>query len=211
MTSSQPRATFSISRVRSTPVRVLLLIVSTCLILGASVFVWHRLPTAPEIQGAFDVHGTAGTTVSGRLFSISVTKVAVAPVVKHTGYLPKQRNITSLGQWVVVKATVTSLVDAPLANAMLEIGGNTYYPDDRMDLSTLSGAPLSPLIPQTGVYVFEVGTEDVNRASSANLYVFSAAGQYKWDSRLVVSIPLDPEHAPRAAVIALPKTMVGQP
>ncbi|AMU70432.1 Uncharacterised protein [Mycobacteroides abscessus subsp. abscessus] len=209
MTFARISATLSPAKISSPLLRVLCVVIIAALFLSASVFVWRRLPTAPEIQNAFDVHGTAGSTVSGRLFSISVSKVAVAPVVKHTGYFPKQRNIRSLGQWVIIKATVTSLVDAPMANATLEIGDNAYRPDDRLQTSTLDGAGLAPLIPQTGVYVFEVGTEDLNRAASGKLYI--SAGEFKWDSRLVVDVPLDPEHAPRASVVALPKTVVGQP
>lgn len=178
-------------------------------ILAASVFVWHRLPYATDVQAPFDVHGSAGSPVSGRLFSVTVIKAAVAPVVKHTGALPKNRNLTASGQWVVVTATVTSLLDAPSARVALELDGNAYTPDDRLDLSTLGGAILNPLIPQTGVYVFEAPTELVNRVSVGRLYV--STGTNKWDTGLIIDVPLDPGHAPRSAVLALAKTKVGTP
>lgn len=208
MTFARIGDSLSPSKISSPLLRVFCVVVVAGVFMSAAVYVWRRLPTAPVIQNAFDVHGTVGNVVSGRLFSILVSKVAVAPVVKHTGYFPKQRNITSLGQWVIIKATVTSLVDAPMANASLQIGDNAYRPDNRLQISTLDGAALTPLIPQTGVYVFEVGTDDLNRASSGELYI--SYGEFKWDSRLVVEVPLDPENAPRASVVALPKTVVGQ-
>lgn len=179
-------------------------------ILSASVFVWNRLPSAADTQNAFDVHGTMGSSVTGRLFSATVTKVAVTPTVKHTGFSPRQRNITSVGQWVVVKLTITSMTEASQADAILALGDKGYTPDSRLQGSTLLGARLTPLIPETGVFVFEVSSSVLEHARSAKLYIFYAAGQYKWDSRLVIDIPLDAEHAPRASVIALPKTVVGK-
>ncbi|WP_078326173.1 hypothetical protein [Mycobacteroides salmoniphilum] len=179
------------------------------IILSASVFVWNRLPNAATTQNGFDVHGTMGSSVTGRLFSATVTKAGVAPVVKHTGFSPRQRNIKSVGQWVVVKLTITSMTEASQADAILAFGERGYTPDNRLQGSTLFGARLTPLIPQTGVFVFEVSSDVLEHARSAQLYIFYAAGMYKWDSRLVIDIPLDPEHAPRSSVLALPKTVVG--
>ncbi|MBA0047069.1 hypothetical protein [Mycobacterium sp. NPDC050853] len=197
------RASSPLLRLSSTAVVV-------AVILSASVFVWNRLPNAAATQNAFDVHGSMGSSVTGRLFSATVTKVGVAPVVKHTGYSPRQRNIKSVGQWVVVKLNITSMTEAPQADAILAFGEKGYTPDDRLRGSTLLGAQLTPLIPQTGVFVFEVSSGVLEHASSAKLYIFYAAGQYKWDSRLVIDIPLDIEHAPRSSVIALPITVVGK-
>ncbi|TDZ45250.1 hypothetical protein [Mycobacteroides franklinii] len=180
------------------------------LLLSASVFVWNRLPNAATTQGAFDVHGTMGSSVTGRLFSATVTKVGIAPIVKHTGFSPRQRNIKSVGQWVVVKLTITSMTEASQADAILALGDKGYTPDSRLEGSTLLGAQLTPLIPESGVFVFEVSSNVLERTRSAKLYIFYAAGQYKWDSRLVIDIPLDTEHAPRTSVIALPKTLVGK-
>jgi len=197
------RASSPLLRISSTAVVVAVL-------LSASVFVWNRLPDAATTQNAFDVHGTMGSSVTGRLFSATVTKVGIGPVVKHTGFSPRQRNIKSAGQWVVVKLNITSMSEASQADAILELGDKGYTPDSRLEGSTLLGAPLTPLIPATGVFVFEVSPRILERARSAKLYIFYAAGQYKWDSRLVIDIPLDTEHAPRASIIALPKTLVGK-
>jgi len=201
---------FAAFRTSSPLLRISSTAVVVALLLSASVFVWNRLPSAAETQNAFDVHGTMGSSVTGRLFSATVTKVGIGPVVKHTGFYPRQRNIKSAGQWVVVKLTITSMSEATQADAILGLGDKGYTPDSRLEGSTLLGAPLTPLIPATGVFVFEVSPQVLEQARSAKLYIFYAAGQYKWDSRLVIDIPLDAEHAPHASVIALPKTLVGK-
>ncbi|AYM42122.1 hypothetical protein [Mycobacteroides chelonae] len=197
-------------RASSPVLRVSVTAAVVAVLLSASVYVWNRLPSAAETQNAFDVHGTMGSSVTGRLFSATVTKVGIGPVVKHTGFSPRQRNIKSAGQWVVVKLTITSMTEASQADAILALGDKGYTPDSRLEGSTLLGARLTPLIPETGVFVFEVSSSVLEDARSAKLYIFYAAGQYKWDSRLVIDIPLDNEHAPRASVIALPKTVVGK-
>lgn len=202
--------------IKSPAARVAVTIGVVVAMLTASVFVWNRLPYATDVAAPFEVHGSAGNTVTGRLFAVTVTKAAVAPVVKHTGVFPKARNLKSRGQWLVIKATVNSLVDAPQASARLVLDDKAFLPDDRLRSSTLDAAILSPLIPLTGVYVFEVPTDSLNRSANAQLAVIyqrsTPNGEpAKWDSALLIDIPLDPEHAPRTSVIALPVNKAGTP
>lgn len=203
-------------RIESAPLRIGMTICLVVVALAASVYVWRRLPYATDVAAPFEVHGSAGTEVTGRLFSVTVTKAGIAPVVKHTGVLPKARNLQAQGQWIVVKATVTSLIDADGASARLVLDDKVFLPDDRLRYSTLDTAPLSPLIPVTGVYVFEVPTDSVNRSPVAQLGLIYEKPKIvgepaKWDSALLIDIPLDPQHAPRAAVIALPANKAGTP
>ncbi|AKP58218.1 Uncharacterised protein [Mycobacteroides abscessus subsp. abscessus] len=201
-------------RIESAPLRIAVIICVVIATLAASVFVWRRLPYATDVAAPFEVRGSAGTVVSGRLFSVTVTKAGIAPVVKHTGAMPKARNLQARGQWIVVKATVTSLIDAHGASARLVLDGKVFLPDDRLRYSTLDAALLSPLIPLTGVYVFEVPTDSVDRSSHAQLGIIYQEPKpipepTKWDSALLIDIPIDAQHAPRAAVIALPANKAG--
>ncbi|MGE2731199.1 hypothetical protein ACQI4F_17090 [Mycolicibacterium vaccae] len=157
--------------------------VATIVVIVAAATVWHNLPAPSDVYRPFDVRGSIGEQVSGRMFDLTVTGVRTGQQVKA----PRRPAVTALGRWVVVDAELRATRQFVLPRAELLAGPNTYLPSDRFQFVQLGGE-LAPLITQQGSWAFDVAPELLDPAADLRLRVWS--GDSRLDSRLVVEIPM---------------------
>jgi hypothetical protein len=149
---------------------------------AAAAVVWQNLPTPTDVLGPFDVRGDAGTPVTGRAVSATVTNVRVTPDVNST---------EPAGIWVVVDVALEGTRSTELTHSQLIVGPNTYTPSDVFSpLDTLFGE-ISPGITLSGSLVFDVAPPLVAADSSDPLTLLVWAGDGRLDSRLAIRIPRD--------------------
>ena len=146
---------------------------------AAAAVVWQNLPTPTDVLGPFDVRGQAGTPVTGRAVSATVTSVRVTDEVNAK---------KAAGVWVVVDTALEGTVSTELPHTQLALGPNTYRPSDVFLTDTMMGE-ISPGLTLRGSYVFDVVPALVAPDSSDPLTLFVWVGDGRLDSRLVIEIP----------------------
>ncbi|GAA2228289.1 hypothetical protein N1031_05445 [Herbiconiux moechotypicola] len=149
----------------------------------------HTAPTDAGWQAAIPVSGQLGERVVGRNIAATVDEVRVAErVVASNGWAGE-----TTGVWVVVDATVESVVDdfgALLGTAQLRVGDVVYSASDRPDLGTLAGDSLATGIPTSGPLMFEVPRAVLQSEEAAHATVQLAINS---DPRAdsMIEVPID--------------------
>jgi hypothetical protein len=162
---------------------------------AAAAVVWQHLPTPTDVLGPFDVHGNAGTTVTGRAVAGTVTGVRVTQEVD---------GVKPAGTWVVVDAELQGVHSTELPHSTLVAGANTYDPSDLFLLKTLADQ-ISPGFTWRGSWAFDVASGLVAAGSSAPLTLRVWVGDGRMDSRLVIRIPTDGSLFSRVDSVTLDK------
>ncbi|MGE0217551.1 hypothetical protein [Mycolicibacterium sp.] len=182
-------------------VRTALTAALTALVIAAAAVLWHHLPTPTEVYAPFEVVGSQGEPVAGRVIALTVTDVRVGPRARAR----PRPVIAAAGQWVVVDADLEATSTFLMPEAELHVGENVYIPSDRFALAALGG-PLAPGIPQRGSWVFDVAADLLTSNPGTTLQVWS--GDDRFDSRLVVPVSL--AGAERSDPIAVEPVAVGR-
>jgi hypothetical protein len=151
-------------------------------VIAAAAVLWHHLPDMMDVEGPFDVDGSVGQPVRGRLIDLTVTGVRIGSKVRP---VPRP-SVAATGLWVVVDADLIATSTFVLPVAELHVGPNTYIPSDRFRPTQLGGE-LAPGIRQRGSWVFDVAPELIDRGAPMQIRIWHGDGRL--DSRLVVSIP----------------------
>ncbi|HZQ32966.1 MAG TPA: hypothetical protein VFB19_14675 [Mycobacterium sp.] len=159
-------------------------------VIAVAAVVWHFLPTYTQVYAPFDVHGTSGTTVTGRNLSARVFGARVTPNVKAPSVVGSGGRVAAAGVWVVVDATVSTMRDSALPKADLLVAGNTYTPSDRFLTETLGGLA-DPGIPQIGTWTFDVNPKVVDDDAATPFALRLWVSDGRLDSRLVIDIKKD--------------------
>lgn len=159
-------------------------------ILGVAGLVQHLAPAEDDWQAPIPVVGAVGERLEGRNIAATVTDARLADVVSsQNGWVGETE-----GVWLVVDASVEAVVDetvgARLATTSLRIGDDEFSASTRPGFDSLADASLSVGIPLTGVLVFELPADLLDRqgVSEATLQL-GAATDVRLDS--VVEVPLD--------------------
>ena len=166
---------------------------------AAAAVVWQNLPTPTDVLGPFEVHGEAGTPVTGRAVSATVTGVRVSPDVNGT---------KPAGIWVVVDTAVEGTVSTELPHSKLIAGPNTYTPSDVFSLDTLGGVMINPELTLSGSYVFDVVPALVAPDAKGPLVFQLWVGDSRLDSLLVIRIPIDDQWVHRVDQVTLERPEV---
>lgn len=173
----------------------LLTAVAVVATVAASAVVWQNLPTPTDVLGPFDVRGQAGTPVTGRAVSATVTRVRIADEVNAK---------KAAGVWVVVDTALEGTVSTELPHSELVVGPNTYRPSDVFLTDTMMGE-ISPGLTLRGSYVFDVMPALVAPESSDPLTLVVWVGDGRLDSRLLIDIPTKGSGFSRLAEVTLTK------
>ena len=147
-------------------------------------------PSEAVWQGPIPVSGEVGEQLTGRNIQATVEQVRVArEVTASTGWTGE-----TSGVWVVVDASVTSVVDdygVSLRGARLQVGGTLFSASERPDLGTIEGAVLSTGIPNSGPLMFEVPDDVITSEAGTHAEVQLALdSDVRVDSMIVVPVDL---------------------
>lgn len=181
------------------------------ILLTCSVWLWNRLPYPTDVEAPFLVTGSVGDTVTTPTIAVSISGAKVGSRLKLRNSI-----IKSNGAWVMIEGTVTAARHPGNAQAELVIGDRTYTPDNRSPVGTFSlpTAPLSPGIPQRGVWIFEVPTAVLESTASIprlRVWVGMQSVVPRYFSRIPqIAVPLDDTHAQRGQVLIPPRIVMGQ-
>jgi hypothetical protein len=159
-------------------------------VLGIAWVVAETTPTEETWQGPIVVSGDIGETLTGRNIEAVVSEVRIADeVIASNGWAGP-----STGVWVVVDASVSSVVDdygASLGTAELVIDGITYSASERPDDETIAREPLTTGIPVTGPLMFEVPQELVESDAAASARIqLAVSSDPRVDSMLAFTVDL---------------------
>jgi hypothetical protein len=160
---------------------------------AAAAVVWQHLPTPTDVLGPFDVHGDAGTPVTGRAVAATVTSVRITPEVD---------SVKPAGIWVVVDTALKGTRSTELPHSDLIVGPNTYGPTDLFSTDTLM-AEISPGITQRGSWVFDVAPALVAPGASEPVTLRVWVGDGRMDSRLAIRIPTHGSRFSRVDAVTL--------
>jgi hypothetical protein len=153
----------------------------------AAALLWHHLPVPTQVYAPFDVHGNVGSPVRGRTLTVIASKVQVAPKAKFTLTRYATQTATATGRWVVIDATISATAASVTAAAQLLVGGNSYQPSSRAEMSSPTGW-VDPGIPQRVSWVFDVANELIEPSPATPLQLRVWSGDERLNSRLVIDL-----------------------
>lgn len=178
--------------------------VALLLILVVAGLVRHVTPGGDDWQDPFEVSGPVGDPVVGRTLEVTVSQARVAERITS----PRGWTGETEGVWVVVDASVTSLLDGGLFGTTdLVVGGVRFGASERPDGDSLEGISLRAGVPMRGALAFEV-TEAALDSTQARLEL-AGGGETRLDSLLV--IPLRLGDLDRVDELELPDVVEGAP
>jgi hypothetical protein len=159
-------------------------------LLGIAAVVADTAPSEAGWQAPIEVRGGLGETLTGRNVQAVVTDVRAADsVVASNGWAG-----TTTGVWVVVDASVSSVVDeegALLGTAVLRVGERSYSASERPDLGSIAETSLRAGIPVTGPLMFEVPRSALSSGEGRSARIeLGISRDPRVDSLLVVPIDL---------------------
>ena len=160
-------------------------IMITVALIAAAFVVRLTQPSDEARQAPFVASAVLGQAVEGRDLVLTAHAVYLADRVTA----PSWAGLTE-GIWLVVDATIGSKVGIATPYATLTVGGLQYTSSDRPDDAAL-GASLSPGLPQTGSFVFELPLSALEGPDATHAVVrFATAFQVRLDSAIDLTLDL---------------------
>lgn len=179
---------------------------ASTVVIAAAAWMWHGLPTPDEVYGSFDVHAGTGQRATGDTITAQVTGVRIGPRIQKKQYRPLL--VDAVGTWVAVDAEAMTIRADDVPTVELLVGPNTYVPTNRLGFTALTGN-LTPGIAVRSSWIFDVPPQLV-ASGSPPMTLRVWVDDWRQDSRLVITIPLDGPRVQRTDVIPFgPATQVG--
>jgi len=180
-------------------IRVLKVVVALAVLALASL-VFSLAPSEEQRQAPVEIVVDIGQTGLGRNIEATVHSVRLAEVAETDEWSGETN-----GVWVIVDATASNVVSPRSLSAWLTVDGLTYEASTRPDQASLLSGALSPGIPTTGSFAFEV-PRDIASSPHAVRISLGASRDVRLDSTVVIQLRLDELEIEPVVVIENPET-----
>lgn len=165
---------------------VKVLIAAGLLVLASLAFT--LAPDEQQRQAPIEITVAIGETGTGRNIEATVHSVRLANVAQTESFDPWVGETT--GVWVIVDATITSVVSPVLARSWLTVDDVIYQASTRPESESIDSRYISPGIPLTGSVAFEVPLE-VAQSSTPVRITFAPRSDVRLDNSVVLPFRLD--------------------
>lgn len=178
-------------------------IIAAVALLALASLAFTLAPSEQQRQPQLEITVDMGETGTGRNIEATVHSVRLGDVAKTDAFDPWVGETTEV--WVIVDATISSVVKPVLARSWLTVDGVVYHASTRPESESIDSRIISPGIPLTGSVAFEVPV-DVAQSSTPVRITFAPGSDVRLDNTVVLPVRLDGLEREAVAVLWERKT-----